>query len=120
MSRSKILMLYPPVGYFTDYNTPTGTLYVATVLKEAGCNVKFIDCSIDTDYHAKIMNELDGALCVGAYCMSVHIRRLLPLLRDIKGARPDIKVVLGGPHPMLFPESTVKDELVDFVVRGEG
>lgn len=120
MNRSKILILYPPVGYFTDYNTPTGTLYVATVLKEKGYNVKFIDCSIEADYHAKIMNELSDALCVGAYCMSVHIKHLVPLLREIKGIRPDIKVVLGGPHPALFPESTVRDDLVDFVVRGEG
>lgn len=120
MNRSKILMLYPPRGHFTDYNTPTGTLYVATVLKEKGYNVKFIDCSIEADYHAKITNELDGTLCVGAYCMSVHIKHLVPLLQEIKEARPDVKVVLGGPHPTLFPESTAKDELVDFAVRGEG
>lgn len=113
-------MLYPPCGYFHYYNTPTGTLYVATVLKEKGYNVKFIDCLIEANYRAKIMNELDGTLCVGAYCMSIHIKHLVPLLQEIKDAQPDIKVVLGGPHPTLFPEQTADDELVDFVVRGEG
>lgn len=120
MNRSKILILYPPVGSFTDYNTPTGTLYVATVLKEKGYDVRFIDCSIEPDYYARIMNELSGTLCVGTYCMSVHIQHLVPLLHDIKNAQPDVKVVIGGPHPTLFPEATAKDELIDFVVRGEG
>ena len=120
MHKTKIIMLYPPCGYFHHYNTPTGILYVATVLKEKGYEVKFVDCFIETDYRMKIMNELDGVLCVGAYCMSTHIKYLLPLLQEIKDAKPGIKVVLGGPHPTLFPEQTAEDELVDFVVRGEG
>jgi len=120
MHKTKILMLYPPCGYHHHYNTPTGLLYVATVLKEKGYEVKFIDCLVEKDYRTRIMNELDGTLCVGAYCMSTHIKYLLPLLQEIKAAKPDIKVILGGPHPTLFPEQTAEDGLVDFVVRGEG
>ena len=120
MPKTKILMLYPPCGYFHYYNTPTGILYVATVLKERGYEVKFVDCLVEKDYRTKIMAELDGTLCVGAYCMSTHIKYLLPLLQAIKDVNPAIKVVLGGPHPTLFPEQTAGDGLVDFVVRGEG
>lgn len=37
-----------------------------------------------------------------------------------KGANSRAWVVLGGIHPSAFPEETVKEESVDFVVAGEG
>ena len=117
---TKILMIYPPVGYFTDYNTPTGTLYVATYLQEKGHDVKFIDCSIEENFYQKVMGEVKTASCLGSYCMSIHVKHLVPLLIDVKKANPNIKIILGGPHPTLFPEQTAEDDLIDFVVRGEG
>lgn len=116
----KIVLLYPPTGSFTDYNTPTGTLYVATYLKQHGYDVTFIDCSVEENYMERVREAVKDALCIGSYCMSVHIKHLIPLLEEVKRINPAIKTVLGGAHPTLFPEQTVTDPLVDFVVIGEG
>lgn len=116
----KVVMLYPPTGNFTDYNTPTGVLYVSTVLKESGYDVRFIDCSVEKNYYVMVLKEVVNALCIGSYCMSIHVQHLIPLLEDVKKANPEIKIVLGGVHPTLFPEQTVADDLIDFVVVGEG
>jgi len=117
---NKIVMIYPPIGTITDYNTPTGTLYVATYLQKNGYDVRFIDCSVEENWHDRVMTEIKDAICIGSYCMSIHIKHLIPLLEEIKAVNPNIKTVLGGAHPTLFPEQTAEDPLIDFVVRGEG
>ncbi|MDD5453893.1 MAG: radical SAM protein [Candidatus Ratteibacteria bacterium] len=118
--KSKIVMIYPPTGNIVDYNTPTGTLYVATYLQEKGYDVRFIDCSVEENWHERVLEEVKDALCFGSYCMSIHIKHLIPLLKDVKRINPAIKTVLGGAHPTLFPEQTAADPLVDFAVIGEG
>lgn len=116
----KIVMIYPPTGNITDYNTPTGTLYVSTYLQEHGYDVRFIDCSVEENWHERVLKEVKDAICFGSYCMSIHIKHLVPLMEEVKAANPKIKIVLGGAHPTLFPEQTAAEPLVDFVVRGEG
>jgi len=118
--KNKIVMLYPPTGDFTDYNTPMGVLYISTVLKQNGYDVQFIDCSIEKEYHELVLKASVDALCIGSYCMSIHVQHLIPLLEEVKKANPKIKIVLGGVHPTLFPDQTVADELIDFIVIGEG
>lgn len=121
--KNKIVLLYPPQTLDTptlDYNTPVGLLYVGSYLKERGYAVKLIDCLVEEDYEHKIFDEVKNATCIGAYVMSCHIKNLLPILDRIKKEYPLIKVVLGGPHPTLFPGQTAEDSVVDFVVRDEG
>lgn len=119
-NKGKVVLFHAPIGHFESYNTPTGILSVASYLQVKGYDVKYIDCSIETDYREMILSELDGALCVGVYAMSGHIKYLLPLLQEIKRVRPYLRVILGGPHATLFASQTAEDELIDFVVRGEG
>lgn len=120
MEKSKVVIIYPPTGSITDYNTPMGALYIATYLQEHGYDVKFIDCSVEDDWHNQVSAEVKDAICIGSYCMSIHIKYLIPLLEEVKKINPSIKTVLGGAHPTLFPEQTAADPLVDFVVVGEG
>ena len=42
------------------------------------------------------------------------------LVNFIKARNKKIKIVVGGPHPTILPEDTLKIEEIDFVVRGEG
>ena len=80
----KILLVYPPVGGVGVYNTPTGLLYVATVLKKNGYNVRLVDCSVEPDYKAILANEVRDVDLFGVYAMSVHIKYLLPELERLK------------------------------------
>ncbi len=38
----------------------------------------------------------------------------------LKEFNPDKKVILGGPHPTIFPEETAALDYVDFAFAGEG
>jgi radical SAM superfamily enzyme YgiQ (UPF0313 family) len=116
----KILLVYPPVGGVGVYNTPTGLLYVATVLKKNGYNVRLVDCSVEPDYKAILANEARDVDLFGVYAMSVHIKYLLPELERLKKINKRMKIVWGGPHATLFPEQTAKSRFADIVVRGEG
>lgn len=116
----KVLFIYPPIGRFDIYNTPTGLLYVATVLKKDGYNVRLVDCSVESDYEEILKNEIRDTDLVGVYAMSVHIKLLMPLLEKLKKINGNIKIIWGGPHATLFPEQTAKSSLVDAAVRGEG
>ena len=40
--------------------------------------------------------------------------------RLVKLANPNIITVMGGAHPTALPEETLKDENVDYVIKGEG
>lgn len=51
---------------------------------------------------------------------SAHFREVLKICRTIKKILPETKIVLGGTHPTLYPEETLKNEEIDFVIRGEG
>ena len=116
----KLLLIYPPIGRFDEYNTPTGLLYVATVLKKSGYAVRLVDCSVEPDYEAILEKEIKDTDLVGVYAMSVHIKFLLPVLERLKKINPRIKIIWGGPHATLFPEQTAKSVLVDAAIRGEG
>ncbi|MBN1456722.1 MAG: B12-binding domain-containing radical SAM protein [Sedimentisphaerales bacterium] len=116
----KIVLLYPPIGKITNYNTPTGLLYVGTVLKKNGHDVRLVDCSVEPDYKNILDKEIKDTDILGVYAMSVHIKLLLPELRRLKQINENIKIIWGGPHAILFPEQTAKSPLADIVVKGEG
>ena len=44
----------------------------------------------------------------------------ISLLRDVRKKFPHILTVMGGQHPSNFPDETLADEAVDFVIRDEG
>ncbi len=116
----KILLVYPPSGKIGSYNTPTGLLYIGTVLKEKGYNVKLIDCSVEPLYIEILQKEVKDTDILGIYAMSFHIRYILPLLKQLKLLNKRMLIIWGGPHAMLFPEQIVNSPYGDIVCRGEG
>lgn len=116
----KIILLYPPTGKISQYNTPTGLLYIATVLKQAGYNVQLVDCSVEPDYEHILFREIIDTDILGVYAMSVHIKYLLPLLKKLKALNSQMLIAWGGPHAMLFPEQIARSSYADFVCPGEG
>ena len=44
----------------------------------------------------------------------------IELIKFIKKKNKNLKIAVGGPHPSILPEDTLKIEGVDFVIRGEG
>jgi radical SAM superfamily enzyme YgiQ (UPF0313 family) len=57
---------------------------------------------------------------VGMTAMTTKFGSVLKTAEVIKKDNPDLIIIVGGPHPTLLPEQTLKAKQIDFVIRGEG
>lgn len=121
MVSSKKVVFFFPAFSSTEATAPLGILAVATLLLRAGYTVKLIDSTITPNFQAKVLAELQDALCL---CISLvtgpMIRETASIARAAKQLYPDKPVVLGGWHPTLLPHQTLAAEFVDIVVAGQG
>ena len=56
----------------------------------------------------------------GISCTTPHYSIVIKLVAKIKARQPDALVVLGGFHPTVEPERTLRDTKCDIVIKGEG
>lgn len=62
-----------------------------------------------------------GAFLIGISSLfTPYAGEALALAEAIKRGCRDTKIVLGGHHPTAFPEEVLKNDAVDYVLRGEG
>lgn len=119
----RVLLVYPAYPGETQKpdRPPLGLLTVAAPLLEKGVDVCILDERAEKDFDARLAEELKkNPLCVGISSMSGrHITGALRVSRLVK-EQSDVPVVWGGVHPSLEPESTVRHELVDIIVRDDG
>ena len=114
----KVCLIHPPQPNSLDdrLDIPLGQLYLATVLRGAGYEVKVVDLS---SIYTKQWPELIGWADVYGFTIYTPsygmCKELLRLARQIN---PNSVSVAGGAHPSALPEETIKD--FDYVVIGEG
>ncbi|MFP3869145.1 MAG: B12-binding domain-containing radical SAM protein [Desulfobacteraceae bacterium] len=104
-----------------EYVSP-GIVLIGTVLKNAGYEVKLIDGSLDADYQDDFFDILKDRTpkVIGFSVMTSQVTRAYELTQKAKAMDPDINIVWGGFHPTIFPEQTIADPHIDYVVVGEG
>lgn len=100
---------------------PWALLFLAAELRRRGVDVAVIDEVCTPDYRAEAAAVLErGPVAVGITTMTCEqIRFGLRFARFVRD-RSDAAIVWGGVHPTLRPEETVRHDLVDYVVAGEG
>ena len=117
---SKILLINPPETMCAL--PPLGLLYIAAVLERENIDVKVVDSGIEKhswkDVERVIENE--NPELVGIPTNTPGITKSMKVAEIVKKIDPKIKVVFGGPHATILPEECLKNQNVDFVVRGEG
>ena len=69
--------------------------------------------------HLKRALRAWGTRIVGVSTYSQAIRNTLEGLRGVRGAFPDLSIVLGGPHPTESYRSLLGVSFIDYVCRGE-
>lgn len=131
----KVLLVNPPAEHIireslppvvedsTGFYPPLGLLYVAAYAEGVDeCEVRVWDCQAERIGYAELERRIRayGPDVVGIEAMTFTLIDALCVARAAKKARPDCFVVMGGPHPSLYPEETVLLPAVDCVVRGEG
>ncbi len=123
---------------------PTDIGYMTRTLELRGNTLEPYACEIIASYvetelgkygvHVEVMQqgEIDKLKFVDAICkdepdivgfsvLTCNYKYSLKLARAVKRRlKEKVKIVFGGQHPSLDPEEVIKEDVVDFVVFGEG
>ncbi len=130
----KVLLVNPPTEHMIQTplpafveedrgcSPPLGLLYIASSLRGEGHDVEVIDSQAEKLDYAKLAFRVEGAEpdVVGITAMSFTLIDALNTAKIAKEHCPQAKVVLGGPHPTIYPLETVAFSDVDYAVVGEG
>ncbi|MFF0343418.1 B12-binding domain-containing radical SAM protein [Kribbella sp. NPDC004875] len=98
-----------------------GMYLLQAVLHAHGHDATLVDLISDgsdrIDTYLRLVAEA-GLVGIGATSMSWPTA--LSVIGQIRAARPDVPIVLGGIHPTMFDEYLLRTFPVQYVVRGEG
>jgi len=83
-----------------------GAWAVASYLKKnlSGGDVVFLDENNEDDFENKFKEAARGRDTIGFSITSMQIKYTMPLVRYLRTNYPNIKIILGGIHPILFPD----------------
>lgn len=102
---------------------PVGLISLASFIRRySKHNIAVIDCdavSISFDTLRKHIKEKHIDV-VGITSFTYTFYDVLALTRIIKKECPEVIIVLGGPHTLLFPRETLSHPEIDYLVIGEG
>ena len=115
-------ILVNPKGFdlINDQTLPFGLLYTASYAVK-DFDIKIIDKRVDNDWEKKLVSCLkENPLAVGITCMTGPMILDALSISKIVHENSSAKVVWGGIHPSLEPLKTLKNELIDMVIVGEG
>ncbi len=100
---------------------PLELLCVGTPLVHAGYRVVILDQRVESNWRARLLAELArGPVCAGVTSTTgpqlLHALEVSKLIKQHSG----VPVVWGGIHASLLPGQTLAENVIDFVVQGEG
>ncbi len=130
---NRVLLINPPQEHilpagieddFIDiigFYPPLGLMYIATVLKQNGFDVRIIDSvPMGIDYHQLKQQISDyQPFIVGIATFTMSMVDVLLTAKLVKEVDNKINVVLGGHHVLLYPQESIKYDNVDFILKGE-
>jgi len=99
---------------------PLNQLYAASILKEAGHEVQFLDAQVEWDVFQKLDEQgfpgFDFLLIMSS---TNSFLSDLETAKRIKAANPNIKVLFYGSHPTFMPQRCLSEETIDYIVLRE-
>jgi len=131
----KILLINPPIENTIasvmpkeleeglDFLPPLGLMYIAAYLKkETSYSVEILDCPVEKMSYDRLKEEIRkrNPDVVGITAMTFTLIDVMKTVKSVKEVGPRIKIILGGPHVIIFPNETIKNKEIDFLVLGEG
>ena len=130
----RIVLMHPPLrnmvvaatpDYVDEnrgYTPPLGLLYIQAAIEHSQHESIFLDAHLEGWDHVEAARQAlaHGPDIVGIQAMTFTIRDAYLLALAIKRLKPEVKVLIGGPHPTLYPYETASLEAVDFAFAGEG
>jgi radical SAM superfamily enzyme YgiQ (UPF0313 family) len=106
-----------------DFLPPLGLMYIAAYLeKETNRRVEILDTQVERMDYNQLKEEIKkrNPDVVGITAMTFTLVDVVKTAKIVKEINPNIKVILGGPHVIIYPEETINIPEIDFLVLGEG
>lgn len=100
-----------------------GLLSLAAVLQKDGYPVQYIDADIDNMTELEIIAKITeyNSDIVGITMNTFQSHAGLSLAYFLKSIHPDIKIIVGGPHPSALGKQMLLDHpCIDIICLGEG
>jgi len=108
--------------YVAPFEPPLGLAFLSAYLKEQGHEVSLLDMQgllMDSQELIQRISAYHPDL-VGVTAMTPTVPEALRVAEVARTVVPEAKIVLGGVHPTLDPQTILADGNVDYVIRGEG
>ncbi len=116
----RVLLISPKIKDEPPFYPPYGLLWIAANLLKNNFRAFIYDRNVDSEDLNQVLKKTKPDI-VGISCLTGEVLLdVLTVLKTIKKLDPRIKTVLGGIHVSFFPEISLREETVDFIVRGEG
>jgi len=133
MMKKKIYLLLPYMpaeeaysssvgGIIDGDHVPLGIYYIASFLRENGCDVAVTDAIVQKLTEEDIIDEIESydPAFVGISATTVHFPKAVSIARRIKKTFPRMVTIIGGRHVTSNMEHAMCCEAFDYGVVGEG
>lgn len=118
----RVALVAPPIPIVTTSLTPSsGLAYLAAILLQKGADVSIVSSNAEKlDTRATIERIIaESPELVGVSVTTPTVNNTFTIINAVKKALPGVTIIVGGPHPTLFPEGFL-EQGADYVIRGEG
>lgn len=136
-----VLLITPPSGFLLDERVfvSLGILRVAAVMESQGWHVEHLDLSGVVDFADAVRAHVasSDASAVGLTSTTPQLPGVVRIVQTIRAVRPDVRIILGGPHVTLTHAAALAErragrasrahralaqleDLVDVLVSGDG
>lgn len=121
---SKKVILYNGINqpfFYTTASFNLGLLAISSVLKQKGYQTILIP-NIEVPGSIKLLKkELKSALMVGVSCMTGDpLLNAAKFSQIVKKLNPKIPICWGGYHVTMDYQNAMKNDYIDYVIRGQG
>lgn len=124
----RFLLIYPPPEpffiqkskVFYGLSPPLGLLYLAKILQNNGASVTLLDFSAEPYNEQRFTDALNSSDMVGMTLLTPSLEHGKELLALVKRTRPDIPLLIGGPHCTLLPKESLQETEASVCVIGDG
>lgn len=122
MPRIVLVQTHHPYTQFTHVH-PLGIMCIASAVRSAGHpDVQILDMKVEGWNAAQAIEAIEALApdVVGLSAMTYEAGCMHEVAQGLRERMPAATIVAGGPHPSVAADDVMKDESIDFVVRGEG
>ncbi len=131
----KILLIRPPRLNMISTNVPNvvdeetgcypslGLMYIAACVERyTDHEIEILDTQVEKMNYEEMKSEIRerNPDIVGIQAMTFTLIDVILTARIVKELDKSIPLILGGPHVNIYPEETILNSEIDFLVLGEG